>query len=83
MVEWVAYSPGKPLTHVQFWVRGIHSDSDDQLNGALVSLDAQWHIKEPWVDKRSRCSKVKLIGKKHRLSKNGLELFMWTSNKTK
>ena len=28
--------------------RGIHSDSDDHYNGGPVSLDPQWHIKDPW-----------------------------------
>ena len=28
--------------------RGIHSDSDDHYNGGPVSLDPQWHVKEPW-----------------------------------
>ena len=28
--------------------QGIRSDSDDHYNGGLVSLDPQWHIKEPW-----------------------------------
>ena len=28
--------------------RGIHSDSDGHYNGGPVSLDAQWHVKEPW-----------------------------------
>ena len=27
---------------------GIHSDSDDHYNGGPVSLDPQWHVKEPW-----------------------------------
>ena len=26
----------------------IHSDSDDYYNGGPVSLDPQWHVKEPW-----------------------------------
>ena len=26
----------------------IHSDSDDHHNGGPMSLDPQWHIKEPW-----------------------------------
>ena len=28
--------------------RGIHSDLDDHYNGGPVSLDHQWHVKEPW-----------------------------------
>ena len=28
--------------------RGIHSDLDDHYNGSPVSLDPQWHVKEPW-----------------------------------
>ena len=27
---------------------GIHSDSDDYYNGGPVTLDSQWHVKEPW-----------------------------------
>ena len=36
------------LTWVQSLVGGIHSDSDDHYNGGPVSLDPQWHVKEPW-----------------------------------
>ena len=48
VVEWVARLPGAPLTWVQSWVGGIHSDSDDHYNGGPMSLHPQWHVKEPW-----------------------------------
>ena len=48
MVQWVRCSPGMPLTRVQSRVGGIHSDSDDHYYGWPVSLDPQWHMKEPW-----------------------------------
>ena len=32
---------------VQSRVGGIHSDLDDHYNGGPVSLDPQWHVKEP------------------------------------
>ena len=33
---------------VQSRVGVIHSDSDDHYNGGPMSLDPQWHVKEPW-----------------------------------
>ena len=42
MLVWHAVNP------VSIPGRGIHSDSDDHYNGGPVSLDPQWHIKEPW-----------------------------------
>ena len=47
VVELVPCSPGIPLTWVQSQVGGIHSDLDDHYNGGPVSLDPQWHAKEP------------------------------------
>ena len=48
VVKGVARSPGAPITKVQSWVLGIHSDSNDHYNGRPVSLDPQWHVKETW-----------------------------------
>ena len=42
MLAWHTVNSGSIL------VGGIHSDSDDHYNGGPVSLDPQWHVKEPW-----------------------------------
>ena len=69
-----------PLTQVQSQAWGIHSDSNDYYKGGLVSLDPQWHIKEPW-----RCWE-KVISKQdqHNRSKTWLsqydpKRFTWTN----
>ena len=47
-----------------YCIKQIYSDPDDHYNGGSVSLDPQWHVKDPGdFDKRSSPSKVNVIGK--------------------
>ena len=53
------------FSKVQSCVGGIHSDSDDHINGGPVSLDCQWHTKNPEdIDKMSSQSPGEKNGSK-------------------